>query len=146
MGRGRHGWPRSKGSRARRGIDPWRASPTGTGSLRRRVLDVESDGSHQFDGVAPGHDPFAQGVVEDHLPIFDAVLKVDIDDAKFLVIGDSGEGEVVSGDDSGGPPSEQAPQDGVGSDLSVVGVGAVENLIEQKENRRTAIGEVDDLA
>ena len=95
-------------------------------------LDVQPDGSHQLEGIAPSDDTLSQAKVEEHLAVLDPVLEVHIIHGQFPVLCDPCQGEVVGCHDPNGSPLEKAPKHGVGTDFSVVGVRAMQHLVEEK--------------
>ncbi|MNC97542.1 hypothetical protein D3C83_152360 [compost metagenome] len=50
----------------------------------------------------------------------------------------------MGGDGTAGSAGEQLGEDPAGADLTFAGVGAVEDFVEEKEDREGAVGGVDD--
>ncbi len=62
------------------------------------------------------------------------------------VVGDLGQGQVVRGDQADRAAVDQAADDRLGADAAIVRVGAVEQLVEQEQERQRPAREVDQLA
>ena len=78
--------------------------------------------------------------------VFDLVLEVDVVEAGVFLIADVGEGEIVGTDEANGAVCEQSADDTFGPDEAVFGVCALQELVEQEEDRRMVFGEVADVA
>ncbi len=62
------------------------------------------------------------------------------------VIGDLGQGQVVSGHETDRTLGDQALDDRAGADAPIVRIGAVKELIEQEEERTRVPRQLDELA
>ena len=78
--------------------------------------------------------------------VLDVVLEVDVARARSpsssAIVG---EREVVRRDEADGAARDEAAHDGFGADAAVVGVGAVQDLVEQEEERAARRRSVDEL-
>ena len=91
-------------------------------------------------------DAGAHEVVEPDLAVFDLVFEVDVGGAIAEYVGDLGQRQVVGGDQADRAALDQAAHDGFGADAAVVGIGAVQELVDQEQDGQRAGGQVDDLA
>ncbi len=112
-----------------------KASPRSTMCRRIRGLDVESDRPHQLQRIAPFDGPLAQRVVERQFVAFHVVDEVHVGARRPDVGGDLGQRQVVRGDHPDGSGLEQRPDHRGGARAAVAGVGAVEDLVEQEQDR-----------
>lgn len=77
-----------------------------------------------------------QSVVEGHFAVSQLILEMDIGGWQMGIFGNLSEGKVVRTDQSHRIVGEERTDDGVGPHSPVVGIGAVQNLIQEKEERR----------
>ena len=85
-------------------------------------------------------------VIEGHGAVLELVLKVYVGRPIAEMVGDLGQCEVVRRDQTDGPQIDESGQHGLGANASIVGIGALEKLIEKKQERRLAAGQIDELA
>src|SRR3954466_7233467 len=97
------------------------------------INDTEADGAHQLESVAGLHDSGLEFVIENQPALFDAVLEMEIGCALAKGRGDLGEGEIVGADHTDGVVGQEFAEYKLGSRKPVVGVGAGQQFIQQKE-------------
>ena len=107
---------------------------------------LQPDRAHERQGIAVLDDARAHPVVEEHLAVDQAVGEMDVGDPRIRAAGELGQGEVVGRDHADGAPVDQALHDRLGADAAVVRIGAVEQLVEQEEERQRPAREVDQSA
>jgi len=123
--------------------------PIGTSAapvVRWPASDVEPDGPHQGQGVAVLNDAGAHPVVEPHGAVHKLVLEMHVRRARREALGDLGECEVVGRDQPDGPAVDQALHHRPGANDAVVRVGAVEDLVEQEQERPRPFREANELS
>ena len=91
-------------------------------------------------------DARAHPVVEVHDPVLELVLEVDVLGVRGEPIDDGGQGEVMGGDQADGPAVEETADHRLGPDAAVVRVRAVEQFIEEEEERNGTPRQVDELS
>ena len=106
----------------------------------------QSDGTHEFQGVAFFDHTVAQLVIEVDFSILQVILKMDIVNSWPDSVGKGCEGQIVGGDQSDGVALEQGFDHAERADFAVMGIGSVENLIEQKEHGGACIQEASRIA
>ncbi len=74
-------------------------------------------------------------VVESHLTVFEVILEMDVGGRGRQVVDDPGQREVVGCDQADRAASNQATNDGLGTDAPIVRIGPVEEFIQQEEQR-----------
>src|SRR2546430_1340832 len=74
-------------------------------------------------------------VVEDHLSVDNLVLEVNVGGPQRRIVYDLREGQIVRRDETDGPTLHQRPNDGFRANAAVMGVGAVQDLVQEKEDR-----------
>src|SRR6266496_194569 len=103
-----------------------------------RIVNIEPNGSHEGDGIAPRHRSGLHAVVELYLAVIEPVLEMDVESARREMIGHGCQGQIVRRDQSDGAVIEKAAKHTRGADEPIMRVGAVEQLIEQKQQRPPA--------
>ena len=90
-------------------------------------------------------DPGLHPVVEMHLAVNELVLEVDVDGPRGQRVGDPGQRQVVGRHQADRAAVDQAADDRLGSHGPVMGIGPVEELVEEEEERYRTRREADDL-
>ena len=73
------------------------------------------------------------------LPVFQVIDEVNVCRSEHLVVGNLRQGKIVRGDQADAAAIQEGADNGVGPDTAVVGVGAVQDLVQQEEQRRRAL-------
>jgi hypothetical protein len=97
--------------------------------------DLESYRPHQRQRIAVGDRTRLHQVVEPHFGAVEPVLEVHVRGARRQRLGHGGHGEIVRRDQADSATIEQAPQHTFGACQAIVRVGAMEELVEQEEQR-----------
>ena len=105
---------------------------------------IQPHSAHQRQRVAALDDSRPHLVVEYHRAGFDAIFEMHVRGGGAERRRQLGQREVVGGDQTDGAAADQRPYNRFGSNPPVVRVGAVEDLVEQKQDRRLAAGQIDD--
>ena len=90
---------------------------------------------HEGQGIAVRRVALAQPIVERELTVHHLVFEVDVGAARAQTLSNRGQREVVGGDDADRAEIHQELQDSVRTLDPVVGVGSVEELVHEKEQR-----------
>src|SRR5207248_3026081 len=88
----------------------------------------------------------AQLVIEVDFPVLEIILEMDIVNAGANAIGKGGEGQIMGCDQADRATLQQSFHHAKGTDFAVMGIGAVQDLIEQEEHRRRAVSKIEDSA
>src|ERR1700751_349096 len=109
-----------------------------------RYLHLQTDRSHELERICAVGNARGQLVVEIQFAGAEAVAEMHVRGFRIQCSSYLGQCEIVRGDESDGAAGEQAAEQGLSADAAVVGVGAGEQLVEQKEGglRRGDIGDL----
>ena len=107
--------------------------------------DLQPNRTHERQGIAVLDDARAHAIVESHLAILEPVFEVDVHDRGRQLVGDLGQGQVMRGHQADRAQVDQAADDPFGAHAAIVRVGAVEELVEQEQERQRPARQVDHL-
>src|SRR5262245_55408748 len=96
-------------------------------------FDVESDGTHQRDRVAPGNRPRLQEVIESQLALREPVVEMNVDGTRRKFVDYSGHRQIVRGHQADRALPDEATKHAGGTNQAVVRVGTVKKLVEQEQ-------------
>src|SRR5690606_3195426 len=119
-----------------------RRSRTSAPYICIRELYVQPDRAHELETVAFRHRSVAELVVEGHPPVDDFLLEVHVAEAPAVLRHDLGEAEVVSRDETDRASIQERAQQTFGADAPILRVRALQQLVEQEEQRRAAAAEL----
>src|SRR6185437_6963857 len=108
--------------------------------------NLEADGAHQLEAIALGHYAFTQFVVELHPPVLQMILEVHVAHDGLPQPRERGQRQIVGGREPDGALPGEGAQNALGTDAPIVGIRALEHLIDEKEERRLPSGEILELA
>ena len=91
------------------------------------------------------HDTGPHPIIEQHLPLFEPVFEMNIDDRGRERVTNLGQDQVVRGHEADGAQPDQSANDTFGTHAAVVRVGPVKKLVEQEKERQWRTRQVDHL-
>ena len=105
------------------------------------MLDIKTNGTHEFERVAALRYAGREPKVKTKLAIFEAVFKMEIRGGRWQLPGHLGEREVVGSNQAQRAASEQALYKRLRAGTAIIGIGAAEQFVEQEQDRRGLFGE-----
>jgi len=108
-------------------------------------LDVKADRTHELQRIAFAHDAGAQAMVEHRSPVFGKIFEVKVLGTRSQDFGNVCQGGIVRSQEPDRPSLNQVLDERFRADGSIVGVCAVQKLIEEKEQRQRPRRDVDEL-
>ena len=79
------------------------------------LSNLQPDASHQFQRVAASDDAGLHFVIEDHPPVFQMILEMDVGAAPVQRLDDPRQRQVMRGDEADGAAFDQPTDDGFGA-------------------------------
>ena len=113
--------------------------------LRGINSHVQTDRAHEGQGIAVLDYAGPHPVVEEHLSIHKLVFEMDVPNQRCQAVGDLGQGQVVGREQPDRTAVDQALDDRLGADASVVRVRSMEQLVEEEQEGKRTLGQVDQL-
>src|SRR5690349_9529485 len=110
------------------------------------ILNIQANHTHQFERIAMRDDAVADLVIKRHLAIFDLVLQMDIFDTAREDRVDFGQRQIVRRHHADRTTLEHGPDDALGGDAAILGVGAAQQLVEQEQHGQWTVEQVADRA
>lgn len=110
----------------------------------RTVGEFDPDDLHELEGVGGGGDALSEFVVKAHLTISDLIAEISEADFVLEAFAFFAEFHIVRRDRADGTRVEKLRDDPEGGDAAFEGVGAVEDLVEEIEERFVVLSEIED--
>src|ERR1700722_15301455 len=108
--------------------------------------NLEPDCAHQLDAIALSDNTLAQGEIESHLTVREVVLEMHVPQRAGRETANVRQGEIVSADEADRARRHKSSHNALGTGETILGVGSLQELVQQKEERRAVVQQGVDLS